>query len=188
MDIDHIIKERHCARKFKTTKKPDYRDIISAIEAASIAPLAGNIYAVKYILVQDKEKIKALAIAAQQDFIKDVDYVLVVCSDKKELVRSYYHRGEIYSRQEAGAAIENLFLKITDLGLATCWVGAFSDETVKRILKIPDEIDVEAMMPIGYELGKGKQQTKPNLDNVLFFDEWKNKFMKPRRIVAGEKT
>ena len=188
MDVDKAIKERHCVRKFKIEKKPNYREIISAVESASKAPLAGNIYCIKYILVQDKAKISALAIAAQQDFIEQVDYVIVVCCDKKELVRSYYKRGEIYSKQGAGAAIENLFLKLTELGLSTCWVGAFSDETVKRILKIPDEIDVEAILPIGYELGRGKQHTKPDLDNVLFFDEWKNKFMKPRRTVSGEST
>ena len=185
MEVDKAIKERHCVRRFKTSKKPNYRDVISAIESATKAPLAGNIYSVKYILVQDKEKIKALSVAAQQDFIEDVDYVIVVCSDKKDLERSYYERGKMYARQQAGAAVENLFLKLIDLGLAACWVGAFSDDTVKRILKIPDNVDVEAMLPLGYELGKGKQQAKPNLDNVLFFDQWKNKFMKPRRIIES---
>ena len=188
MDIDKAIKERHCVRNFKTTKKPSYREVIAAIEAATKAPLAGNIYSVKYVLVQDKEKIKALSVAAQQDFIEDVDFVVVVCSDKKELERSYYARGEMYAKQQAGAAVENLFLKLTELGLSTCWIGAFSDDTVKRILRIPDNVDVEALLPIGYELGKGKQQAKPDLDFVLFFDQWKNKFMKPRRMPEGAKT
>jgi len=188
MDFDRIIKERHCVRKFRAGKKPDYKEVIAAIEAATKAPLAGNVKSIKYILVSDKEKIKALTVAAQQEFFENVDYVIVVCSDKTSLVRSYYKRGEIYSRQQAGASIENLFLKLTERGLATCWVGAFSDETVKRILKIPDNIDVEAIFPIGYELGKTKQETKAELDNVLFFDEWKNKFMKPRRMVLGSQT
>lgn len=188
MELDKVIKERHCVRKFKTVKKPGYKEVILAIDSAAKAPLAGSIHAVKYILVQDKEKIKALSVAAQQDFISDADYLIVVCSDKKDLIKNYYKRGEMYSRQQAGAAIENLFLKLTEAGLATCWVGAFSDETVKRILKIPDEIDVEAMLPIGYELGKGKQASKPDLDNVLFFDQWKNKFMKPKRMIESTET
>jgi nitroreductase len=185
MDLNKVIKERHCVRNFKTSKKPNYKEVIEAIEAATKAPLAGNIYAVKYILVQDKEKIKALATACQQDFVGSVDFIIVVCSDNKDVIRNYYERGKIYARQQAGAAIENLFLKITDLGLSTCWVGAFSDETIKRILKIPDNIDVEAIFPIGYELGKTEQETKPDLDRVLFFDEWKNKFMKPKTIRPG---
>lgn len=188
MDFNKILKERHSVRNFKKTKKVDYRKIIEVIEAGTLAPLAGNIYSLKYILVQDKEKIKALSVAAQQDFIENVDYIIVLCSDKKELEKSYYERGLVYSRQQAGAAIENMLLKITELGLASCWIGAFSDEVVKRVLSIPDNINIEAMLPIGIELGKGKQQTKPSLDRILVFDSWSNKFMKPRAVIGGTKT
>lgn len=180
MDLDKAIKERHSARRFKS-KKPDWRKIIEAIEAANKAPLAGNIPTLRFILVSDKEKIAELAEAATQDFVALAHYVVVVCSDKTQCIRSYDERGEIYSRQQAGAAIENFLLKITDLGLSTCWTGAFSDSAVKRILQIPDSVDVEALFPIGYEMEKTKQRTKPSLDNVLFFDVWKNKYMKEIR-------
>jgi nitroreductase len=182
MEFDKVIKERHSVRSFKKGKKPDYRKVIEAIESATKAPLAGNIYAIKYILVSDKNKINELAEAAQQDFIGDIGFVIVVCSDKKDLVRNYYERGKMYSRQQAGAAVENILLKLVDLGLASCWIGAFSDETVKRILKIPDDIDVEAILPVGYELGKTKQPRKPSMDDILFYDFWKNDYMKPRHM------
>lgn len=182
MDLDKAIKERHSVRSFKKTKSPNYREVMEIIDAGNKAPRAGNIFSVKFILVSDKEKIKELAEASQQDFVADVDYIIVICTDKKDLEKNYYDRGLMYSRQTAGAAIENMLLKAVDLGLASCWIGAFSDETVKRILRIPDSIDVEAMLPIGFELGKAKQKMKPDLDNVLFFDEWKNRFMKPKRM------
>lgn len=188
MELDKVIKERHSVRNFRKGKKPNYNQIIEAIEAATKTPLAGNHASLKYILVQDKEKIKKLAQASVQDFVADVDFLVVVCSDKSFLVKSYYERGEIYSRQQAGASIQNMLLKITDLGLVANWVGAFSDETVKSILKIPEDIDVEAIIPIGYELGKTKQNSKPDLDNVIFFDEWKNKYMKPRSHLPSTKT
>lgn len=180
MELDRAIKERHSVRSFRKGKKPNYKDIILALEAATKAPLAGNVYSIRYILVSDKEEIRELAEASQQDFIADVDFVVAVCSEKKTLVKSYYERGKIYARQQAGAAIQNLMLKLVDLGLSTCWVGAFSDEMVKRILKLTEDIDVEALLPIGYELGKSKQRTKPNLDDVIFFDVWKNRYMRPK--------
>jgi len=188
MELDKAIKERHTVRKFKTTKKVSYKDVITAVDAGMKCPLAGNEPSLKFIVVQDKKIIEELAKAAQQDFVSDVDFVVVVCSDKKFLVKSYYERGERYSKQQAGACIENILLKLTDSGLASCWVGAFSDETVKRVLRIPDEIDVEAMLPIGYELGKTSQKARPDLDSVLFFDQWKNKFMKPKNIVESTRV
>jgi len=182
MDLDKVIKERHSVRSFAKIKKPNYKQVLAAVEAATKAPLAGNIYGIKYIVVSDKEKIKELADASQQDFVGEVDFIVAVCTDKKDLIRNYADRGKVYARQQAGAAIENLMLKLVDLGLATCWIGAFSDETVKRILKVTDDIDVEALLPVGYELGKSKQKNKPNLDDVIFFDVWKNRYMKPKRM------
>lgn len=176
MDLDKAIKSRHCVRRFKT-KKPDWKKILKAIESATLAPLAGNIPTLKFVLVSEKEKIQELAKAATQDFIAQAQYVIVVCSDPKQCKRSYDKRGEMYCKQQAGAAIEHLFLKLTDLKLATCWVGAFSDKTVKRILKIPEDIEVEVLLPIGYEIGKTAQKHKPDLDSCLFFNTWKNKYM-----------
>jgi nitroreductase len=187
MELDNAIKERHTVRSFKTTKKPTYQQVIEAIDAANHSPLAGNAPCLRYILIQDKEKIKQLSEAAVQEFFQTVDFVVVVCSDKGFLKRSYYERGDSYSKQQAGAAIENFLLKITDLGLASCWIGAFSDELVKRTLEIPADIEVEAILPVGYEMGKEKQKTKPNLDNVLYFNKWGNKFMKPKTKVPGHK-
>ena len=57
------------------------------------------------------------------------------------LARVYDERALKSLPQQAGAAIENFLLKITDLGLSTCWTGAFSDEQVKRILQIPEDIE-----------------------------------------------
>ncbi len=189
MDIDKAIEKRRSVRRF-STKKPKWQDIIEAIDSANKAPLAGNIYALRFILIDDKEKIRKLAEAAQQDFFENVDYAVVVCTDKTSLIRSYDERGEIYARQQAGAAIENFLLKIVDLGLASCLVGAFVDDEVKDILEIPkpyDNINVEAILPVGYEMpGYKKEKRKPDLDMCLWFNKWKNKFMRiPHKPEAG---
>ncbi len=184
MNLDKAIKERHSVRRFKTTKKVNWRDVIKAIDAARLAPLAGNLPSLKFILVTEQEKISVLAEAAMQPFIADADYLVAVCTDEKQVKRSYETRADIYSPQQAGAAIENFLLKITDLGLASCWIGAFSDEIVKKVLGIPDDIKVEALLPVGYELGKENQQKfKPELDHVLYFNKWKEK-----RLVKAKKV
>lgn len=179
MDLDKAIRTRHSARKF-STKKPDWRNIMKALDLARLAPLAGNLPTIKFIVVTEEDKIRQLAEASQQDFVGTVNYIIVVCSDPTQCARSYDERAEKYLPQQAGAAIENLLLKLTDLGLATCWTGAFSDEQVKRILQIPENVEVEALFPIGYEMPpKTKQRQKPDLDTILFFNVWKNRYMKP---------
>ena len=173
MDLNRVIKSRHSVKKFKE-KKPDWRDIVECIDAARFAPMAGSNYSLKFILVSNKNIIEQLADAAQQPFITKAHYVVVACSNPSRTVNAYGKKGEDYVRQQAGAAIQNFLLKLEESGLSTTWVGHFVDEQVKKSMKIPEHIQVEAFFPIGYESGiaKTKQKRKIELDQVLFFEEF----------------
>jgi len=185
MDYDNVLKERRCTRVF-STKKVSFDKIIEICESARMAPMAGNIYTLKLVLVSEKAKKQELAEAALgQEFIADANHVLVVCSDTSELKRSYGSRAEIYARQQAGAAIENMFLKAVDLGLGTCWIGAFDENAVKRIINAPDTVQIEAMLPVSYAASPGKEaKKKPDLKMILHFEKWGQKVMKkPKEAV-----
>ena len=185
MDLDKAIQNRHSTRKFKD-KKPDCRDIIECIDAARYTPMAGDNFTPKFIIIDDEETIKKLADAAQQNFITQAKYVVVVCSNPARTLNAYAERGEMYVRQQVGAAIQNFLLKIEEVGLSTCWVGEFVDDLVKRALKIPTSIYVEAMFPIGYDSEKTRaKKGKIDMDNILYFNKYGNKKMKtPKRLDA----
>ncbi len=184
MNLDRAIKERHSVRKFND-KKPNWRQIIECIDSARYAPMAGNNYTPKFIIVSDEEKIKKISEASQQPFIAQVKYVVVVCSNTSRSANAYGKRGKIFCRQQAGAAIENFLLKIEEVGLSTCWIGYFIDEQIKRELNIPNDIDIEAIFPIGYEYKKEKKRLKIDLDRILYFNSYKNKKMKKPKTVEG---
>lgn len=184
MNFDKVINQRCSVRKF-SRKKPNWREIIDAIDAGRKGPLAGNIPTIKFIMVDEAEKIAKIATACNQNFVADAHFLVIVCSDKTDTVRSYGERGEIYARQQAGAAIENFLLKLVDCGLGTCWVGAFVDDQVKTILRIPENIDIEGIFPIGYPFLEHKQKRKPPFDRCLFFNEWKGKFMGGRKTIEA---
>ena len=177
MELNKVIQSRHSVRKF-SDKKPNWRDIIECIDTARYAPMAGNNFSLKFILVDDKETIAKLDEAASQHFLKQAQYVVVFCSIPTQTTRYYGDRGWDYLRQQAGAAMENFLLSIESKGLATCWVGHFLNKKVKEALKIPETVEVEAMFPIGYEHKiAAKPRQKINLDNVLYFNKYKNKKM-----------
>lgn len=185
MDFDSLLKERKCVRNY-SAKGVSFADIVKICEVARYSPMAGNIYTVRLLLVADKEtKAKLVEAALGQEFIADAPYVLVVCSDLTNLARSYSEHAQIYSRQQAGAAIENIFLKIIELKLATCWIGAFDEKAVRRVLKIPDRIQIEAILPIAMPLGKTTTKKKPELKQILYFEKWGQSTAKPRRRVPA---
>lgn len=178
MELDKAIKSRHSVRKFGS-KKPDWRDIIEAIDSARYAPMAGGNYTVKFILIDNPETIKKIKEACQQDFVAQAQYLVVVCSKPSRTINAYGEKGKNYARQQAGAAIQNFFLKITESGLATCWVGHFVEDQIKSALKIPEDVDVEAVFPVGFEYEKKRTRKAPtDLDNILYFNEWNQKRMK----------
>jgi nitroreductase len=182
MELDKAIKFRKSVRKFKN-KKPDWRDIIKCIDSCRYAPIAGRNYTLKFIITENEEKINKIAEASQQPFISEAKYLLIVCSDCKRLINSFGERGERYCKQQAGAGIQNFLLKIQEFGLSTCWIGHFVDEQIKRILKIPEDIDIEAVFPIGYEYKKRELRKKIDIDRILFFEEYGNKKMKnPKKL------
>ena len=52
-------------------------------------------------------------------------------------------------KQDPMIAIEHMVLAATALGYGTCWIGAFDEEEVKRILKVPERLAVIALLPVG---------------------------------------
>ena len=184
MEFKSLIKKRASVRKFMP-KRPDWRLVVQAIDAARYVPLAGNMMNFKFVLVSDKDKIEKIKQASQQGFVGDVHYVVVMISDDKRLVESYEKRGEKFARQQSGAAIQNFLLALTDLGLATCWVGYLDESCVKRELNIPEELVVEAIFPIGKAAAGAKKhpRRKKDLDNILYFEKWKNKYKEPKTLM-----
>jgi len=182
MELNKTIQSRKSIKKFKS-KKPDWRDIIECIDSARYAPMAGKNFSLNFILIDDKEKIRKISEATQQSFVGTAHYIVVVCSNPSRTINAYEEKGEKFIRQQAGAGIQNFLLKIQEVGLATCWIGYFVEEIIKRELKIPKEVNVEALFPIGYEFEKTKAKPKIDIDRILYFNKYGNKKMKtPKKL------
>jgi nitroreductase len=181
MQLNSVLSKRCSTREFSNKKVP-IDLIIDAIDAACSVPFAGNINNLTFLIVEDQKMKSRLTVCCQQDWIAEAPYLVVVCSDDSKLERLYYDRGLDYSKQQSGAAINTFLLKIVDLGLASCWVGAYSDEIIKQCLKIPENINIEAILPVGYRAKacRSKQAKKKALDTVLRWENWNNR-QKPRK-------
>lgn len=173
MDIEKVIQGRRGIRKFLSV--PVEKEKIGKIlEAGSLAPCAGNIQNWRFIVVQNNEKKSRIADAClEQEWVATAPTILVVCSDMSKITKYYGLRAEkLYSIQNCAAAIENMLLEITNLGLGSAWVGAFEEQAVKRILEIPDSVRVQAILPIGYPNEKPVKPMKLKLFELTFFESY----------------
>lgn len=177
MDFDSVIEKRHSARAFRD-KIVDWRKVVHAVEAATKAPFAGNEQGFRFVIIENKDTIKKIAKFANQSWITEAQILVVVGNDETKLEKLYGERGRVYSRQQAGAAIENFMLKLVNDGLSCCWVGAYTDELIKQTLGMPGHIQIEAIIPIGYEApsrAKHKQRLQKDLEHWMFWEAWETR-------------
>jgi nitroreductase len=199
MELDKAIYERHSVRSFKD-KKVSWKDVLDCVDAALQAPCAGNNYNLNFTIVEDPKRIKQLAEDCDQLWIQEAPTVVVVSSNNRNLKSMYGERGLRYGHQQAGAAIQNFLLKVNELGLSTCWIGAYDDDLICSRMNVPSDMKIEAILPIGYakaqSKGKKISTRRPKLDNNVWWNNWQQKrrdyvFREPPRhttpVVFGEK-
>lgn len=150
MNLDSCIEKRKSIRKY-SSKKIDIKLIGSLLETATKAPSAGNIQNWRFVVVTDKKiKDKLVSVCLNQTWMKTAQIFIVVCSDVERAKKFYEKRGALYGPQNCAIACTYIMLKATDLGLGTCWVGAFAQNAVSKILELPPQIIPEAIITVGY--------------------------------------
>jgi nitroreductase len=167
MEVFKAIKNRRSIREFQKREIP--REIIERlIEAIIWAPSAGNLQSRKfYFVFNEKIKDELVRAALNQDFIAQAPLVVVGCLDT-EISWRYGKRGiELYSICDVSTSIQNLMLEATELGLGTCWVGAFDEEEVSKILNLPKNLRPVAIIPVGYPAEKPSPPKRKEVEEVI---------------------
>jgi nitroreductase len=179
MDVFEAIFNRRSIRKF--IDKPVEEDKLARIlDAARWAPSIGNLQEWQFIVVRDLGRRLQLAEACLgQYWIAQSNAIIVVLTKNDKVTRTYGKKGEeMYVKQDAAAAIQNMLLAAHSLGLGACWVSVFQEDAVERILKIPTDIDVHALIPIGYPAEKPIPPHRLGLDYITFFEEYGKRWVK----------
>ena len=169
LDVFEAIKDRRSVRVFKS--KPISRNIINRIlEAAQWAPSAGNCQARDFIIVDDVEIKRRLCDAALgQSFIEKAPIDIVVCANEERSSRRYRDRGrELYCILDAASAVQNILLAVHALGLGACWVGAFNDIAVGKVLNLSHWLRPVAIIPIGYPDEKPRRPSRMAVKTIVY--------------------
>ncbi len=150
MDALECIYGRRSVRKYARGRVRD-EDLKKILEAAIMAPSAGNLQPWKFYIVRNiNVKRELMRAAYNQEFIYQADVCIVVVAIPHLSGRVYGERGEtLYCIQDTAAAIQNILLASKALGYGTCWVGAFNESMVREILKLPPKERPVAIIPIG---------------------------------------
>jgi nitroreductase len=175
MDALECIATRRSVRKFLDIPV-EFEKVGNVLDAGRFAPSAGNLQDWKFILITDGKMRESISRACVEQFwVGSAPVLIVVCTEPEKTKRFYGRSGEKYSIQNGAAVVQNMLLAANAEGLGSCWVGAFEDEAIKRILGIPDNVLIQAIVPLGYADENVPMPLRFTLENTVYIDSWGNR-------------
>lgn len=169
MEYSELIGKRYSVRAYQSRPIED-DDLEQVLEAARLAPTAANRQPFQLIVIHTEGREKELNhIYAPDWFVQAPIVIAAVGVPGKGWTRS---DGKGYTDVDVAIAMDHLILAAANLGLGTCWVGAFSAEAAREVLGLPDSVEPIAFTPLGYAADKlGPKQRKP-LTDLVRYEKW----------------
>ncbi|HEY4696126.1 MAG TPA: nitroreductase family protein [Candidatus Hydromicrobium sp.] len=176
MEIYNTIISRRTIRKFK--QKPIELLILKKlVNAGRLAPSAGNLQPLEYIITVDKAaKEKIFPYVRWAHYIapegnpgeseKPMAYIIILIN-KENLLVPYY-------KYDVGASAENITLAALEEGVGCCWIGSFDRKKIEYILKVPREYSADLVLALGYPL-----------ENPQYYDIEKDKSIRYHKDTSG---
>ena len=168
MEFFDLIEKRRSVRVF-TDDPVDDSLVEKILEAARLAPSAGNLQPYEFRVIREIQTKNELVTAAfGQGFIAAAPVVIVFIEDSTRSENKYGVRGSsLFVHQDTAVAISHAHLATADLGLGSCWVGAFDPAAVARILDLKPSLVPVAMLPIGYSDEEPQAKPRRSMDELL---------------------
>lgn len=169
MTVQEAIQARRSIRVFKT-RRVEEEKLQRVLEAARLSPSARNLQERKFIVVRDRAtRGKLMKAAKNQVFVATAPVLIVACGTLPDYVMTC---GQPAYPIDVAIAVDHLTLQAVEEGLGACWVCAFSEPEVKKILGIPDEVRVVALLPLGYPAEKPVARPRKPLEDIVCYDAY----------------
>ncbi len=171
MNFEELIHKRYSCRNY--SPKPIQEDLLQKVlEAARLAPTAANRQPFQIIIIKTENKQEELMQIYDKDWFVQPPLILAVCSQPQMgWVRKKYDQ-QSYAAVDAAIVVDHITLQAADLGLGTCWIGAFDPQAARDFLKLPADVEPIAFTPLGYPMDQpGKKIRKP-LKDLIRYDTW----------------
>jgi len=137
------------------------------LEAARLAPTAANRQSFKIFVIKTasfKEELKKIY---PREWFVQAPYIIGICGIPE---RNWIRRdGKNYADVDSAIVMDHMILSATDLGLGTCWIGAFDPDAARNFLNLSQDLEPIAFTPIGYPADEsGIKNRKPIAELVCY--------------------
>ena len=150
MEFMDVLKLRHSCRNY-SDKEIDPEILEEIFEAGRTAPSAQNRQPWRFIVISDRALIKKVAfhsiVGASNFFIKNAHIVIVACADTRSSLK---FNGQEYYLVDVAIAFQQMMLAAWNRGVGSCWLAAFDEGLLKKLLDLPEHFRIVGLSPFGY--------------------------------------
>ena len=170
MDVMSAIKTRKSVRSF-LSKDVEEDKLKLVLEAARLAPSASNRQEWRFVVVREEKTRQLLSKAAKnQPQVAEAPVVIACCAKNDNHAMTC---GQVCYPIDVAIAIDHMTLAAVELGLGTCWIGAFYEQEAKKILGIPQDISIVELLPLGYPKDpKPIEKDRLSLKEITSYERW----------------
>jgi len=165
--------ERKSVRVFEE-REISPEDKAAILEAAVMAPSAGNQQLYTILDITDQEKKERLSQTCDhQPFIADAKLVLIFCADCQKWYEAFLEAGceprhpgvgdLLLAVDDALIAAQNAVVAAHSLGIGSCYIGDIMEncEVHRELLNLPSYVFPAAMLVFGYPTEQQLRRPKP---------------------------
>lgn len=169
MDFTELIKRRGSIRGYQSDPVEEEK-LLAVLEAARIAPTAHNNQPFRLIVIHTQGREEELSQIYGRPWFTQAPIVICVVGVPDEgWVR---HDDKNYYEVDVAIAMDHLILAATNLGLGTCWIGAFDPEAAREALGLPDGVVPIAFTPLGYPNSEAREKVRKSLEEIVYYEKW----------------
>jgi len=167
MDFLELTKKRYSVRAYKSTPVEDEK-LKQILEAARMAPTGSNQQAFQLVVVHTKGREEELRPIYNRDWF--VQAPIIICACATTIPGQAYDEGRSY--RNVGIVMDHLILAATNLGLGTCWIGAFDANAARDILGLPKDVKPIVFATVGYSDDEPRPKVRKSIDELVRYEQW----------------
>jgi nitroreductase len=169
MEFSMLIRERHSIRAYRPDPVEEEK-LQEILEAARLAPTAGNQQPFQLIVVKTRGREEELRRIYRRDWFVEAPIVICACGIPEECGASREAMMRCYI--DVAIVTDHLILAATNAGLGTCWIGAFDPAAAREVLGLPDGVEPVAFTTLGYAADGRRPKNRKDLSDLVRYDRW----------------
>jgi len=169
MRFSELVKKRYSVRSYKPDPVEEGK-LQEVLEAARLAPTAANRQPFQFIVIHTSGREAELSRIYNTRWFVQAPIVICACALSAQ---GWVRRdGKSYCDVDVAIAMDHLVLAAADLGLGTCWIGAFDPIATREVLGLPDDVDPIAFTPLGYPADQPRPKRRKTLTELVRYERW----------------